>query len=313
MLLWLLSAAFADEYHVVRKDLSELSAETGVEARKILSANRLKTAPAGTIVRVPGVGESRSIRWISGAQGTVHVGRSTHSPRDNEALVGRSGVCTGSTGAATLRLATSDAGHDDLILAADTCVKVFAGSSRDGHRRSYVQLEEGRVWTRSSGGSGEVLLQAADTIVIGQDYRLQSDTHGQSVEVFAETTEIIVGGVARTLERRTGIRVPDRGRTGEATALMPAPRPLSPAQGETMVEASFSWEPVPGATGYVLELSRSRDFGEALAIVTVETPSWQPTQLDLPVADAYWWRVSALDEAKILGVHSVGVRISATK
>lgn len=89
-----------------------------------------------------------------------------------------------------------------------------------------------------------------------------------------------------------------------SAALFPIPASAAPAKpaGVSAITANgsiaFSWAPVPGASAYKLEVSRSGDFtgaaGDTAASITTYATSWiAPTTLDLATAGRLWYRVSA--------------------
>lgn len=75
-----------------------------------------------------------------------------------------------------------------------------------------------------------------------------------------------------------------------------APALVSPANGATFTEGSltFSWSAVAGATGYMLERSRTADFADPTVTLVAGT-SVTFGQVDLPgnVTDLQYWRVRA--------------------
>jgi hypothetical protein len=75
--------------------------------------------------------------------------------------------------------------------------------------------------------------------------------------------------------------------------LLPPATALAPADGATVgtLAVGLSWQPVPGAARYLVEIASEPDF---LAART-ETVTATRTQLRLDVAATYYWRVVAID------------------
>lgn len=108
-----------------------------------------------------------------------------------------------------------------------------------------------------------------------------------------------VSPVSRLLAGATGVALVVGG------ALLPVtPAAAAPPQPATVTAASsdgsiaFGWDPVPGASAYRLEVSRSGNFtgsaADTAASITTYATDWiAPTTLDLASAGQLWYRVSA--------------------
>ncbi len=88
--------------------------------------------------------------------------------------------------------------------------------------------------------------------------------------------------------------------------------PAAQAEEKTKFEAVFSWEPVPGANQYVIEISESADFRNPIVNAVLKTTefTWEGFFLQ-----AYYWRVAAGHSKGRMGVFSdpVGVDFSPLK
>lgn len=60
----------------------------------------------------------------------------------------------------------------------------------------------------------------------------------------------------------------------------------------------FEWAKVRGAKGYRFEVARDKEFGSPIARLEVEETA---VEVELPIAEQYYWRVTALDENGELG------------
>lgn len=307
MLCALLAAtALGSEAHVVRVDLAVLATSTGVAEAEIRRANRLREDEAvrpGTVVVVPGLGEDHPARWSTGAgEHTVQVpGGGARPPRPGQALPRRTRVCTGPDGVGALSLARTSGGHEDLVVYPDTCVELGLSSHNAGARTSHLKLERGRVWTRSTGGRGSVVLEAGTSVIQGANFRAQADNTGARVEVLGDGVAVISGAATIPVPRGTAARLPNRRAPEEPRSLLSAPRPDQPEDRAELRDPRFSWRSMPEASGYLLELSRSRDFDEPLAAAWVVDPRWRPASLDLPRMPELWWRVAAADSEGLIG------------
>ncbi len=81
-----------------------------------------------------------------------------------------------------------------------------------------------------------------------------------------------------------------------------APTPLTPTNGQTLVfptdPAIFSWQPVPGAVSYVLQIDDASDFVGATQYLTANTSftltdTQAFTQSDGVTPQVWWWQVQA--------------------
>lgn len=72
------------------------------------------------------------------------------------------------------------------------------------------------------------------------------------------------------------------------------PVPLSPTENESLLtdRATFDWDVVPGATSYILQVSRVENFSTPLINATVNTTAYSMTK-DLPQNKMLFWRVRA--------------------
>jgi hypothetical protein len=75
--------------------------------------------------------------------------------------------------------------------------------------------------------------------------------------------------------------------------LPPPPVLLAPADGTTLsaLDVAFSWQPVPGANRYLMEIAPDPQF-QATRTQTVAGPA---TRVTLDAGSTYFWRVTVLD------------------
>lgn len=116
---------------------------------------------------------------------------------------------------------------------------------------------------------------AAQLMVFGGEAELAAE--GRSVRVAT--------GMGTAAEAGQPPRPPEK--------LLPPPNPIHPAQGAAYEHSNplFTWEPVPGATGYVVEVCRDAACGQILDRATgLGETSWTPR--GLPLGELHW-RVTA--------------------
>ena len=78
--------------------------------------------------------------------------------------------------------------------------------------------------------------------------------------------------------------------------------------GEATVVLAVEWEQLAGATGYLLEISESRNFKTLLKRVDTKANS---LNIELPSREKYYWRIAARDEDGELGEFSPPAEIDA--
>jgi tetratricopeptide (TPR) repeat protein len=102
-----------------------------------------------------------------------------------------------------------------------------------------------------------------------------------------------------TIATDTGIEAP--------TPLPPAPTVLGPqgADAWTARAVRFAWQPVEGATGYVLEVASDPAFDGLVA--RVATGAVSQAELALPRDGSFHWRVATLDARGLQGAGSAGL------
>ena len=122
--------------------------------------------------------------------------------------------------------------------------------------------------------------------------------------VFSGSGQVAAGGEAVEVPRGMGTSVPKGGRPAPPEKLLPAPRPWRPRDREVLDHANprLSWDPVPGAASYTLEICRDTACGQlVLRLVELTSPEGAPDQL--PLGDLYW-RVSAVSPSGLDGFRS---------
>lgn len=151
----------------------------------------------------------------------------------------------------------------------------------------------------------KVSTPVAVAAVRGTEFRVSYDA-GQ----VRATTEVITGKVEVTGAKRPGALVPagygalarpDSG-VSAPVALLPAPVPVDPSRGQSDETLSFAVAPVPGATGYRLQIARDAGFLDLLS----ETDSVEPRFVLPGIPDGtYFSRIAAIDASGFEGQSNV--------
>jgi hypothetical protein len=110
-----------------------------------------------------------------------------------------------------------------------------------------------------------------------------------------------------------GTSVAPSGPPSPPEPLLPAPRLLDPEAGaeRACVDPWLSWQPVPEAAAYIVEVCRDRDCASLVDRRVGEAgPRWRPTS-PLPMGELYW-RVTARSRSGLDGYPSEAARLTIT-
>jgi len=220
-------------------------------------------------------------------------------------------LITGADGSATVRLIGADQSvdHDHMFVEAGSEVEVaqLLVTEDKGWRASLVRLLKGAVEVVTSGSAEsrkqiEVETPTAIGGVRGTEFRVavEEAAGDQPLSTRVETLDGQVMTAAAGAEVTVGEGFGSRARMGEAPE---APRPLpatpvalEPFDGAALTAFVFRWEPVEGATAYVVEIATDDEFLRIDQRVRVDGTELAPADASLPRQDApLRWRVSAVD------------------
>ena len=131
--------------------------------------------------------------------------------------------------------------------------------------------------------------------------------------VYGGESEVEAGGAKVQVPRGMGTSVAPSGPPSPPEKLLPAPAGTDPAAGaeRACADPLFSWQAVPEAVSYTVELCRDPACGELVARQTGEPGSqWRPPA-PLPLGDFYW-RVTARSRSGLDGYPSEASRLAVT-
>jgi hypothetical protein len=231
-------------------------------------------------------------------------------------------------GIRTYRQSSAEIGFEDgahLRINEESLVflREVAGASAGASSRQTLEVVEGQADVESH-APADAALPPDIEVVIG-DARTRARTAagepakartrrtgrgGAQLMVFGGEAEIEAAG--RSVRVATGMgTAADAGKPPKAPEkLLPPPAPLHPASGASYEHSNplFTWEPVGGAAGYVVEVCRDVQCGQIVARATgVAETSWTPRGLPL---GALHWRVTAQGASGLDGFPSTPVSFS---
>ena len=287
---------------------------------KVLEHNGLSagaTAAPGTELVVPGrwlVDLSRSSAELLYTRGTVTARSAggTGLPAGIGARLQAGDVLiTGSDGSASVRLVGvgESLEHDHMYVdpGSELQISQILVVEKGGWRSSFVKLVKGAVEVVTSGsgeGKKQVEVETPTAIggVRGTEFRIAVEpaTDDSPMATRVETLGGQVMTAASGAEVTVGAGFGSRARDGEPPTpprpLPVAPAPTAPADGSILDGYEFSWEPVEGATAYVLEIAHDHGFLLVDHKVVTTAPYHAPDSASLPIqVEPLHWRVSAID------------------
>lgn len=177
--------------------------------------------------------------------------------------------------------------------------------------RTHLRLVAGELAGRSPADNGDVRRESElgtpgfKLEVQGVDFAATVDDKAARASVLRGTATLITDdGQPRPLAAAHGTAVSSGAiAPQEATELLPPPALAEPAASARIEDPAvrFSWEPVPGAVGYLLEVAADGDrFDAIVARRRVDTPSVELASL--PFDAPFRWRVATLDARGLRGV-----------
>ena len=319
------SPAAAEDLHVVHagETLESIAAGAGVAPADVRAANPGDAGRAlkpGDLVRLPGGAPSaQSMVLTRSGSGRVTLPGGVQAPlTPGMSLPIGCTVCTDPESYTTLRLAAVDEthAHDEVTLLAGTCLTLDGSSVRSGRRSSVVSVQQGSVAVRDSGAApGTVSVRAGQAVTAGEagGFRLTVE-EGGAARTEAITHPVAVFGAQTQVELAAGY-----GSRVEEGKIPSAPVPLllggallSPGPGEPLRTADFSWEGVPYALSFRVEIATDPEFSDLLRVAEVSRLRWDPERLMLPYRgiETWWWRVTPVDRLGFVGVPSSPSRLA---
>lgn len=140
----------------------------------------------------------------------------------------------------------------------------------------------------------------------------RSEEGGAKLMAYAGASDVEAGGARVAVPRGMGTSVAAQGPPSPPEPLLPAPVLASPPSGaeRACADPAFSWQPVPQAASYIVEVCRDPGCGALVERRVGETATaWRPAAL--PVGELYW-RVTARSRSGLDGYPSEAVRLAVT-
>ena len=230
---------------------------------------------------------------------------------ENEVLRSRDGIKTFEN--ASARLDFPDGTF--LILTEESLV--FLGGEAPAATVDRTQIEVVVGHADLSAGAAEgareqfeiVLGDAKATPRAGKDGRLETRARrleggGAQLMVYRGESDLEAAGGKVKVAEGMGSSVPEGEPPEPPEQLLPAATGLRPTARARLAtpRPTFSWQPVPGARDYTLEICRDKSCGALVERVEgVAEPTWQSEGL---AVDSFYWRVTAVSESGLDGYPS---------
>ncbi|HEV7786875.1 MAG TPA: hypothetical protein VGQ28_16130, partial [Thermoanaerobaculia bacterium] len=243
--------------------------------------------------------------------------------RVGDMLVERDGVRTFGKSSAELRF--TDGAR--LTVTEDSLIFLRrSGTALKGVERKSIELMSGQAeldartnTPAAVGPEVEIVVGASRTTSRpdksgGAQTRARKAEEGSAkVMVYGGESEVEAGGAKVQVPRGMGTSVAATGPPSPPEKLLPAPAATDPAAGaeRACADPLFSWQAVPEAASYTVEICRDPGCAELVERQTGERgPQWRPAA---PLAvGSYYWRVTARSPSGLDGYPSEASRLAVT-
>jgi len=135
----------------------------------------------------------------------------------------------------------------------------------------------------------------------------RAEAGGAKVMAYGGDADLEAGGAKVQVPQGMGSSVAASGPPTPPEKLLPTPAPLAPADGAEVACAnpSFSWQPVPEAAAYVVEVCRDPACDALVERAAgVADTAWRPQALPAassPASEVFYWRVTARSRSGLDG------------
>jgi hypothetical protein len=140
----------------------------------------------------------------------------------------------------------------------------------------------------------------------------KAEEGGAKLMAYGGQSEVEAGGAKVQVPHGMGTSVAAQGPPSPPEPLLPAPVLTAPEPNgqRACIDPPLSWQPVPGAASYIVEICRDPACGALIDRHLGETAAqWRPAAL--PMGDLYW-RVTARSRSGLDGYPSEAVRLAIT-
>ena len=272
-------------------------------------ADPLRLMP-GTVLRIPSAPGLAQVGFVQGDASVTQPGAAGSEPlKEGAPLAEGARVAVGPGSFVNVRLLDGTV----IRVQADTQVQLqqLRRVGRAGNAQSVIDLQRGSVESsvppsRNGARHYEIRTPVASTSVRGTRFAVTLTDDGRTLAAVTEGALAVQQRAASQKTRATpvptgqGVRVAANGQVGTPAPLLPAPDLAAlPATLEDARFLTLALAPVPGASGYQVQLARDTEQSEVLRSGTFDTP-----QVRLPALDdgSYHLAVRALDAEGIPGL-----------
>ncbi|HEV2844280.1 MAG TPA: LysM peptidoglycan-binding domain-containing protein, partial [Thermoanaerobaculia bacterium] len=242
-----------------------------------------------------------------------------------DVLVERDGVRTYQKSSAEMQF--TDGAR--LVVTEDSLVFLRrSGSNLKGVERKAIEIVEGQADLEGRSSTAAARAPEVEIFVGGtratskpgpagtsQARARKAEGGGAKVMVYGGEGEVEAGGARVQVAEGMGTSVEAQGPPSPPEKLLAAPRLADPAAGSerACADPMLSWDPVPEAVSYTVEVCRDPGCGELVERHTGQAgPPWRPAAL--PVGDLFW-RVTARSRSGLDGYPSeaAALRVSSER
>ncbi|HEX3554481.1 MAG TPA: LysM peptidoglycan-binding domain-containing protein [Thermoanaerobaculia bacterium] len=243
--------------------------------------------------------------------------------RTGDVLVERDGVRTFRQSSAELRFADGAR----LTVTEDSLVFLRrSGAALKGVERKSIELQTGQAELDARATAPAVAAPEIEIVVGAARTTSRPDRSGGAqtrarraeegsakLMVYGGESEVEAGGAKVQVPRGMGTSVAPSGPPSPPEKLLAAPAGTDPAAGaeRACADPLFSWQAVPEADSYTVELCRDPGCAELVARQTGETGAQWRFATPLPLGDFYW-RVTARSRSGLDGYPSEAARLAIT-
>ncbi len=177
----------------------------------------------------------------------------------------------------------------------------------DRKQQSKVVLVEGDIYALLVGGQQKnnfvIEVPGVQTEVKSSNYWVSKDQQETRLANYDGSISITTQGVTLKLNKNQGVKM-SKDKRAEARDLLPGPVLIAPENDLTIYvhETTLSWEKIPGAAKYWLEVAEDRSFVKVL----INQQALTQTTFDCKnlKEGVYYWRVAAIDADELPGPKS---------
>lgn len=244
------------------------------------------------------------------------------SAQEGDMLIERDGVRTHQKSSAEMQFLDGAR----LTLTEDSLVFLHrAGSTLRGTPKKSIEIVQGQADLDARAASAalpspevEIVLgntkatSKPDGAGAARTRARKAEEGGAKLMAYGGQSEVEAGGAKVQVPHGMGTSVAAQGPPSPPEPLLPAPVLTAPEPGgqRACIDPPLSWQPVPQAASYIVEICRDPACGALVDRHLGETATqWRPAAL--PMGDLYW-RVTARSRSGLDGYPSEAIRLAIT-